>query len=154
MWLLMKTAWRNLFRQRRRTAITASAMALSLAMAIPFYGLILGIREQVVQAICGMELGHLQVHNTAYADGRALAATLREPDGLLKAVRATPGVKGATARVHGYGLVSNDRPLALRMDPNRQIVHPKGRLPGERASDVCAIAPAVERVDQLALKVG
>jgi ABC-type lipoprotein release transport system permease subunit len=111
----MKTAWRNLFRQRRRTAITASAMALSLAVAIPFYGLILGIREQVVTAITGMSLGHLQVHSPAYAEGRALQATLKHPDALLAAIRKTPGVKAATARVHGYGLMSGDRKLKLRI---------------------------------------
>jgi len=117
MWLLMKTAWRNLFRQRRRTAITASAMALSLAVAIPFYGLILGIREQVVTAITGMSLGHLQVHSPAYAEGRALQATLKHPEALLTTIRKTKGVEAATARVHGYGLVSNDRKLSLRIVP-------------------------------------
>ncbi len=117
MWLLMKTAWRNLFRQRRRTAITVSAMTVSLAMAIPFYGLILGIREQVIEAICGMEVGHLQIHDPAYTKGRALMSTLRHPDELLRELRTIPGVEVASARVHGYGLLSNDRKLQLRIVP-------------------------------------
>ena len=36
----------------------------------------------------------------AYAKGRALQSTLRRPQALLKAIRATPGVRAAAARVH------------------------------------------------------
>ena len=51
MWTLIKIAWRNLFRQRRRTAITASAMALSLIIAIPYYGLTEGLSAETIKAM-------------------------------------------------------------------------------------------------------
>ncbi len=115
MWLLLKTAWRNLFRQRRRTIITASAMAVSLAMAIPTYGLIGGVREEFYKGITGMDLGHIQLHDPAYPRGRAMQSTLRQPQKLLAQIRTTPGVVAAGARAHGFALLSHEVELPLKL---------------------------------------
>ena len=117
MWLLIKTAWRNLFRQRRRTIITASAMAVSLAMAIPTYGLIGGVRAEFYKGITGMDLGHVQLHDPAYPKGRAMQSTLRRPKLLLQQIRTTPGVVAAAARAHGYALLSHEVALPLTLVP-------------------------------------
>ncbi len=117
MWLLIRTAWRNLFRQRRRTIITASAMAVSLAMAIPTYGLIGGVREEFYKGITGMDLGHVQLHDPAYPRGRALQSTLRRPQKLLQQIRTTPGVVAATARAHGFALLSHEMAVPLALVP-------------------------------------
>ena len=111
MWLIIKTAWRNLFRQRRRTLITVSAMAVSLIFAIPLYGLTEGLNAEMLKGITGMSLGHLQIHNPSYPKGRALSSTLKKPDELLKGIRAHPSVKAAAARVIGYALASHDNAL-------------------------------------------
>ena len=62
---LLKIAWRNLFRQRRRTAITVAAMALSLVIAIPYYGLVEGLSHAMLRGITRMELGHVQIHDAS-----------------------------------------------------------------------------------------
>jgi len=116
MWLIIKTAWRNLFRQRRRTLITVSAMAVSLIFAIPLYGLTEGLNAEMLKGITGMSLGHLQVHNPSYPKGRALSSTLKKPGELLKGLRAHHQVLAAAARVLGYALASHDRTLEVIME--------------------------------------
>jgi len=108
MWLLLKTAWRNLFRQRRRTIITVTAMAFSLVLAIPTWGLTEGLTKEMLRGITRMDLGHVQVHDPAYPRGKAMQSMLRRPDHLLKSIRATSGVVVAGPRVHGYALASHD----------------------------------------------
>lgn len=115
MWLLIKTAWRNLFRQKRRTLITVSAMALSLWMAIPTWGLTEGLTREMLRGITGMELGDVQVHDPAYPKGKALQSTLDHPKRLLATLAATPGVRAAAPRVRGYALGSHDEPLRVRL---------------------------------------
>lgn len=115
MWLLVKTAWRNLSRQRRRTAITVSAMALSLWLAIPTWGLTEGLTREMLRGITEMELGHLQLHDPAYPKGRALQSTLERPEHLLAQIRGTKGVVAAAPRVHGYALASHDERLGVRL---------------------------------------
>ncbi len=108
MWLLIKTAWRNLFRQRRRTIITVTAMAFSLVLAIPTWGLTEGLTKEMLKGITGMDLGHVQVHDPAYPRGKALQSMLRRPDYLLKNIRAANVVVAAGPRLHGYALASHD----------------------------------------------
>ena len=108
MWLLLKTAWRNLFRQRRRTIITVTAMAFSLVLAIPTWGLTEGLTKEMLRGITRMDLGHIQVHDPAYPRGKAMQSVLRRPDFLLKMIRKTKGVVVAGPRVHGYALASHD----------------------------------------------
>lgn len=113
MWLLVKTAWRNLFRQRRRTLITVSAMALSLWLAIPTWGLTEGLTREMLRGITRMELGHIQLHDPGYPRSKLLQNTIRRPDRVLKILRATKGVKAAAPRVHGYALASHDVKLKV-----------------------------------------
>jgi len=137
MWLLIKTAWRNLFRQRRRTIITVTAMAFSLVLAIPTWGLTEGLTDEMLRGITRMDLGHVQVHDPAYPRGKAMQSMLRRPDFLLKKIRATPGVVVAGPRVHGYALASHDVKLTAilaalpRALPAKSVLF--GRAPDAKA---------------------
>ena len=71
--------------------------------------------EVITRGITGMELGHIQLHDPAYPKGKALQSTLERPEHLLRLIRATPGVKAAAPRVHGYALASHDERLAVRL---------------------------------------
>lgn len=128
MWLIPKTAWRNLFRQKRRTFITVSAMAVSLMMAIPTWGLVDGLSAQMLHGITRMELGHIQIHDPAYARGRALQSTLRRPRALLAKVRKTPGVEVAAPRVHGNALASHDVKLSVELVALKSLEALKGKV--------------------------
>ncbi|MDY0002983.1 MAG: hypothetical protein RBU30_16910, partial [Polyangia bacterium] len=115
MWLILKTAWRGLRRHRRRTIITVTAMAFSLCLAIPTWGLTEGLTKEMLRGITGMELGHLQLHDPAYPRGKAMQSTLDRPEHLMGIIRSTPGVRAAAPRVHGYALASHDNALRLRL---------------------------------------
>jgi ABC-type lipoprotein release transport system permease subunit len=137
MWLLIKTAWRNLFRQRRRTIITVTAMAFSLVLAIPTWGLTEGLTKEMLRGITRMDLGHVQVHDPAYPRGKAMQSMLRRPDFLLKEIRKTPGVVVAGPRVHGFALASHDVKLTTILAALPKALPAKavlfGRAPDARA---------------------
>lgn len=111
--LILKVAWRNLFRQRRRTFITVSAIALSLILSIPGYGLMEGMKAEMNRGITGLELGDLQIHDPAYPKGRALESTLRDGNLLLNLLRKNKNIIAATPRVHGFALASHDRKIEI-----------------------------------------
>jgi ABC-type lipoprotein release transport system permease subunit len=160
--LLLGLAFRNLSRQRRRTVITVSAMALSLAVAIPTNGLMDGLAAQMLEGITGMDLGHVQVHDPAYPRGRTLQSTLRQPGRLLEIVRGTPGVQAAAPRVSGHGLASHDVTVRVRLAP-RSATTPRrtvGRDPAAAApwrrdpSLACEVLAAAAAARRLSLVVG
>jgi len=63
--ILIKIAWRNLWRNRRRTILTASAVVLALFLALIMRSMQFGSYEQMIQAGVN-QVGDLQVHDTGY----------------------------------------------------------------------------------------
>ncbi|RMH42654.1 MAG: ABC transporter permease [Deltaproteobacteria bacterium] len=106
---VLKLAWRNLGRNRRRTAITGAALVVGVALSIAGYGLTDGMLAELLRALTRNELGHVQIHAPAFPRSRALADAIDDPSAALRAAAATPGVVAAAPRVFGYALISRDR---------------------------------------------
>lgn len=111
---LLQMAWRNLWRNPRRTLITMIAIALGYAMLLLFACLLEGLQQQMVENGTRLGLSHVQVHAPGYAPDRSPYKTLGGTEGtnvggLLAIVTADPRVRAAAPRVYGYGLVSRRR---------------------------------------------
>jgi len=107
----IKIAWRNIWRNRRRSAIIISAIAVGLAGVIIYEALMVGMAVQMVENIVGTSLGDIEIHHRGFQKSKALELTI---DGLtlLQAVRATEHVRAAAPRVRAQGLVSSARASA------------------------------------------
>lgn len=108
---LIQLAWRNLWRNRRRTAIAMSAIALGYAMLLFVACLMAGLRWQMIVNGTRLVLSEIQVHAPGYYPSRSIEKTLGGAKGtdvnaLLAAITADPRVFAAAPRVYGYGLVS------------------------------------------------
>ena len=66
MWFLFTVAWRNLWRQRRRSMITASAMAIAVGLCMSVICLNDGTYGKFFDIMVEQQLGHVQVHNPKY----------------------------------------------------------------------------------------
>src|SRR5690606_21370841 len=103
--LLVRLAWRNLWRHRRRTLITASAIAVGVAMCMATVALQAGMFQRLFSSLVERQTGHAQVHLPAFPRQRALQDTLPDGDALLEALRALPSVASATPRLYGQALL-------------------------------------------------
>jgi ABC-type lipoprotein release transport system permease subunit len=101
---LLRVSWRNLWRNRRRTAITMAAVSLNTMILITTYALMDGLLNQTVQNATQLETGEAQLHAPGYLSERSLYNTLADP----KAILAALGERSidAVPRAYGYGLVS------------------------------------------------
>ncbi|MCB9555015.1 MAG: ABC transporter permease [Deltaproteobacteria bacterium] len=106
---LTKLAWRNLGRNRRRTLITASALAIGTALTIAVIGLIDGMHAQLIHTLTRLDLGHLQAHQRDYRRTRQLERTLPHPVEVRRALERDPRVVAVSPRVHGAALASSGR---------------------------------------------
>ncbi len=68
---LLKIAWRNLWRNRRRTILAAAAVILALSLALFMRSMQFGWYEQMINAGVSQS-GHLQVHDTGYQDNQSI----------------------------------------------------------------------------------
>lgn len=108
---LLQLAWRNLWRNPRRTSITMAAIALGYAMLLFVACLMEGLRQQMIENGTCLVLSQIQVHAPGYYPNRSLQKTLGAERGtdvsaILAAVAADHRVYVATPRVYGHGLTS------------------------------------------------
>ena len=102
-----KLAWRNLGRNRRRTVITAVALAVGMSLCVASYGWMDGINADILHALTRFDLGHVQAHNPDYPREHKLKETINDPGQVQAQAKAIEGVVGVSARVYGFALASH-----------------------------------------------
>ena len=124
-----RIGWRNLGRNRRRSAVTASALAVGYLSVVVMVGLLKGLVSEMIENGTGIITGQIQVHAEDYLPDKDVYATVGGREGadveaLLAVVTADPDVQAATPRVYGGGLVSTGSATAaalfLGVDPERE----------------------------------
>ena len=73
---LLQLAWRNLWRNRRRTFITMVRIAVGYAMLMFVACLMAGLRWQMIENGTSMVMSQVQVHAPGYYPNRSLQKTL------------------------------------------------------------------------------
>jgi ABC-type lipoprotein release transport system permease subunit len=106
LWLI---AYRDLGRNRRRSALTLVAVALGMGLLIVMSGLIKGAVDGSVENAIRLQTGHLQVRAASY-DEEAVslewADLLAHPEGLAAQIRTMGGVRLATPVLWANGMLT------------------------------------------------
>ena len=102
--LILKMAWRNIGRNRRRTAVTVGAMALGLYAMVIWFGMLQGLLNDMEETVVEVELGDLQIHAPTYLDDPSLYTDIDDVEALLSRLEGA-GFR-ATARLAGAGLAA------------------------------------------------
>lgn len=105
----IRIAWRNLWRNRRRTALALTAIGLSQALVLFYGGILRGYADWIVETVTGPMLGHAQVHAPGWRKERAMDETLPHVAESIAAIRRDPEVVGASARIYAPALAAVGR---------------------------------------------
>jgi len=103
--LLLKLGYRNLWRNRRRTLLTMTAMAVATAMVILMLGVFGGMLWDMRDSATTSYYGHAKITAAGYLDQRKLHLTIPQ-EGVRDKLIGDPGVIGAAGRVRGFALLS------------------------------------------------
>ncbi len=99
---LYKLAFRNVFRNRRRSIITLSATALGLLSLVVTQGMMNGLGKQSELNIINYDTGHLKIYRIGFADektGFDLEKTITDPGKVIAELEKLPEVQAATGRI-------------------------------------------------------
>jgi len=120
--ILLYLSWRNLWRNRMRSLLTAAAMVAGLTLMIAYLALMEGLFRQMVGFATNIAIGHIQVHRQAYIDDQDLYATL--PVDLVQYLEQNTPYAYA-ARSYAAGLASagdsSSGALLKGVDPEREL---------------------------------
>jgi len=106
MWIL-QLAWKNLWRNKSRTAITMAAVSFATIISMLAASLKEGIFNNLIKNFVSSYTGHVQVHLKGFQDEQVIENGF-VPDSLLrKKISAMPGVDGITSRLESFALISS-----------------------------------------------
>ena len=132
--MFLKLAWRNIWRNRRRTVITISAIFFAIFLSIIQRSMKIGSLERMVDSMVGSFLGHLQVHQKGYWDEQNLDNSFGDSPALFQAIKKTKGISNVIPRLDSYALVAglnhSRAGLVMGIDPiaERLLSNPEERL--------------------------
>ncbi|MFX3657714.1 MAG: ABC transporter permease [bacterium] len=98
--------WRNLWRNGRRTWLTAGGVAFAVFLVVAFMCVQLGSYATMEQTATSLLTGEIQVQHRRYLDDPRLEHAIDDADHLAARVAAEPGVAAVAARAEAYALAS------------------------------------------------
>lgn len=109
MTLYLRLAWRNVWRQRRRTFLIAIGMGVTMALLVFYDGLIGGFEQAIYGNAIQLLGGNIQIHAPGYGEklGSKPLLPLDNPDSVVQAAESQPEVVAASKRIVTSGLVTN-----------------------------------------------
>lgn len=99
-------AWRNLWRHKRRTAITLCSIAFASFLAVFMIGMNDQNWEDVINTAARIGGGHITLQHVDYQDRPAFTRTVTGTDGLIPRVKQLPHVTHALPRIVGQVMLS------------------------------------------------
>ena len=106
-WILVKLAWRNIFRNKRRTLIAATAIGIGLAALIFVDALMIGMSENMVRTATASFLGDAQIHRVGFRDAQEVALTIQALDAVTAGLAQDAIVEHFTQRTLAPGMITS-----------------------------------------------
>ena len=102
--MLLRTAWRNLWRNPRRTWLTVAALTLGTAALVIAHSFGESMYDEMLEVATRGLLGHLQIHGKGYQKNPDLGTVVDDPAAVEALVARTLQGAHTVARVVGFGL--------------------------------------------------
>ena len=99
-------AWKNLWRQKRRTFITAFSIAFAFFLAVIIIGMNDGSWEEVIDTAARIGGGHITVQHPDYYDKPALSRTVQDTTVKIERIRKIEHVTKVLPRIVGQTMLS------------------------------------------------
>ncbi|RMF25694.1 MAG: ABC transporter permease [Bacteroidetes bacterium] len=122
--MLLKLAWRNIWRNRRRTYITAASVLFAVVLAAFMQAIQKGAWDQMVQNVVNFYYGYAQIHSSGYWEEQSLEKAFPESERWSKLPEQFEGLLGVVPRIESFALASAGNltrgVLLIGTDPARE----------------------------------
>ncbi len=119
--MLIKLAWRNIWRNRRRTLITAASILFAVLLAIFMESLQKGAWNNMIGNIVNFYVGYAQIHQRGYWDDQSLDKAMPWNEALQNLPDDVPRIKAVLPRLETFALASSGNlttgALVVGMEP-------------------------------------
>ena len=107
MWFYIKLAWRNIFRNKRRTIIAGIAIGIGLAAMIFSDALMTGMKEAMIKSATDSYLGEGQIHRNGFRLTQEVEKTINNLEQVVSDLRKEEAVDRFTLRTVSFGMITS-----------------------------------------------
>tara|TARA_B110000003_G_scaffold131697_1_gene133798 strand:- start:3418 stop:4635 length:1218 start_codon:yes stop_codon:yes gene_type:complete len=106
--MLIKIAWRNVWRNKRRSFITIAAIFIAIFLAIIMRSLQLGMYDNMIKNVVGSFSGYFQLHSKGYWEDKNIDNSYKVGDSTIENIKEIEGVSNVIKRIQTGVLSSNN----------------------------------------------
>ncbi len=103
-----KLAWRNLWRNKRRTLITVSSIFFGVLLSAYMTSMQEGSYEKMVEIVVKFYSGYIQVHHEEYWENKSINNTFEYDQALTDKIMDNKDVDFVIPRLESFGLASSE----------------------------------------------
>ncbi len=103
----IKMAWRNIWRNPRRSILTMAAIAFACVLLVFMLSLQFGSYDTMINTAVKIHTGHLQIQAKGYQDKKSIRLVLSDPMQVGEVLKNIPEVDEYTFRANAFSLVSS-----------------------------------------------
>ena len=120
----VKMAWRNIWRNTRRTILTICAIAFASLLLVFMLSFQFGSYETMINTSVKIQTGHLQILAENYHEKKNIRLVVPDPHSIASILDVIPDIQAYTFRGQAFSLVSsNERTYGIAVsgiDPQRE----------------------------------
>lgn len=122
--MLIKLAWRNLWRQKRRTLLTATALALVLFLSLITRAFQEGSYTSNIKNAAKFYTGLIQLQNPEFSDSSSIDDVLPQSEAFISVAKDNPSIDVVLPRLESFALAAKDErskgALIIGVDPEAE----------------------------------
>lgn len=104
--MLVSLAWRNIWRNRKRSFITLASIVVAVMLSVLMRSMQLGMYDDMIDTVIGSYSGYVQIHQKGYWDERSIDNGVNYDSHLIDSIEKVAGIKAVLPRLEGVGLLS------------------------------------------------
>ncbi|MCK5846355.1 MAG: ABC transporter permease [Bacteroidales bacterium] len=122
---VVKIAWRNIWRNKRRTLITASSLMFAVIFGVSMRSMQLGTYDNMIDSAVRQYSGFIQIQDTSYWKDKTIDDLMPMSTELATNISEIEGVKSVLPRLESFALISSGTKtkgaLLQGIDPLRDV---------------------------------
>ena len=122
--MIFKLAWRNIWRNKRRTLITLTSILFAVLLSCVMRSTQLGSYERMISNALSFYTGHAEVHKTGYWEDKSLDMSFHLSDSVMNILNSDKRIINIIPRIESFALASHKLQtkgsLVLGIEPDRE----------------------------------
>ena len=104
--MIFKIAWRNIYRNKKRSLITITSVFAALLLIILMRALQFGFYDKLIETVVESYAGYVEIHADGFWDNQSLDNSMRVDQQLLDDIQSVEGVENIVQRLQTFSLIS------------------------------------------------